>query len=239
MPDFAEPISIALETTCRQGAIALGAGDELVEVVPFDAARRAATQVITRLDKLVRRHGLTPTDLQQVYVSAGPGSFTGTRVGVTVARMLVQSLPHIRCVAVPTAEAVAAGVEDLASIKHLAVILDARQGEAYAAPFERQGERFAPGGRPRLAIASDVLDGLGRPLHLTGEGLGYHELTGEDITVLPEEYWLPQARFVWRLGRRRAAEEHFTPARDIRCIYTGPPADCRAASRQDANREKQ
>jgi len=240
MPDFAEPISIALETTCRLGAVALGVGDELVEVLAFDAARRAATQVVTRLDELVKRHGLAPTDIQQVYVSAGPGSFTGTRVGVTVARMLVASIPGARCVAVPTVSAVAAGVENLERVEHLAVILDARQGEAYAAPFDRRGDRLLPSATPRLAPAAEVLEGVPRPLHLAGEGLGYHDLSGtegDDLTILPEAYWLPRVEMVWQLGRREAAEGRFTPDRDIRCIYTGEPAACRAASGRHVNRK--
>ena len=40
------------------------------------------------IDKLLRRNKINPADLDEIEVNTGPGSFTGTRVGVTIANAL-------------------------------------------------------------------------------------------------------------------------------------------------------
>lgn len=40
------------------------------------------------IDKLLRKNNLTPQDIDQISVNSGPGSFTGTRVGVSIANAL-------------------------------------------------------------------------------------------------------------------------------------------------------
>jgi len=45
-----------------------------------------ATLVI--IDKLLRKNKLKPTDIEEIEVNTGPGSFTGTRVGVAIANAL-------------------------------------------------------------------------------------------------------------------------------------------------------
>jgi len=48
--------------------------------------------VLILIDKLLKKHGLQVTDLTQIEVNLGPGSFTGVRVGVSVANALGFSL---------------------------------------------------------------------------------------------------------------------------------------------------
>ncbi len=141
--------SVAIETSCRAGGLALARGEELVRVVRFDASYRQATQLILRLDELLRPDGLRPQDIAGLYVSVGPGSFTGLRVGVTVARTLAQAVAldgrsgpgdgpvsGLRLVAVPTLLAVAENARDL-EWEHLGVVMDHKEGEIYAAVFAR------------------------------------------------------------------------------------------------------
>lgn len=201
---MSERISIAIETSCRQGGAALGRGAELVEVVDFDASSRHATQLVTRLRELLTRHGLRAGDLSAVYVSVGPGSFTGVRVGVTVARTLAQAVGNMQCVAVPSAYAVACNAAAL-PWQHLAVVLDAKEEWVYAQLFTRtinpigQPEAafpvvafgrseygwIVPAAGPRVMTMAQLLAGAPRPLVLTGEGLRYHGL-GSPSDVTPE-----------------------------------------------------
>ncbi len=219
-----QPVSVAFETTCRAGGVALGGGDGLVEVLPFDATRRAAGQLVTHLDALTRRHGLTPADLAELYVSVGPGSFTGTRVGVTVARTLAQALPALKLLAVPTVQAVARNALNQPGVENLAVVLDARRGRIYWALFARRAGQMALVRPGQLATPDDLLAQAPRPLHLIGEGLGYHSFHAPDVTALPEDLWLPRVEAVWTLGRQHARTGPFTDPAHLLPIYATRPA---------------
>lgn len=204
-------LSIAIETTCRAGGVALGAGDALGEVIAFDAQRRHATQLVARLADLLARAGACPADVEELYVSVGPGSFTGTRVGVTVARTLAQANPHIRCVAVPTPEVVlaAAGAE----WENLAVVLDAGKGLLHATLYARSAAGPVQAGPPRVTTAAQFLADSPRPLTLIGEGLAFHPLAGEGVAAIfpaDDPRHLPTPENLWRIGRRMAKEGQFT-----------------------------
>ena len=218
-------ISIAIETSCRRGGVALGVGDDLADRVDFDASRRHAVQVISRLDDMLTAAGLAGGDVDEVYVSAGPGGFTGLRVGVTVARTLAQAVDGVRCVAVPTPEAVAENARELDG-RELGVVLDARDGEVYLARFTRGEDGMWTAGPRGCLPAAKAAVTLPRPILLIGEGLGYHDLSGEGIEIPPvseDSLHLPSAANVWRVGRRMAGEGLFTPAAQLLPIYARRP----------------
>lgn len=224
------PVSIAIETSCRLGGVALGAGRVMVAEVDFDAASRHAAQLVSRLDAMLTGHGLGPGDIDEVYVSVGPGSFTGTRVAVTVARMLAQTVPDLSVVAVPTTHAVAEGARGL-DWRRLGVILDAREGLIYAATFRRQGEQIIPDGPEGVMMPHEYLAAAGQPLALIGEGLAYHWMA-DDLVLVPRARaappHLPSAAGVWRVGRRMAADGMFTEYHQLEPIYCRKPEAVRA-----------
>jgi tRNA threonylcarbamoyladenosine biosynthesis protein TsaB len=217
-----EPVSIAIETSCRRGGVAVGAGDGLLDAAEFPSDRRHAVQLVPRLAELLGRHGLEPSQVGQVYVCVGPGSFTGLRVGVTVARTLAQGIEGLKLVAVPTVEAVAEnfGPNDAA---HVAVVLDAKYGQVYAALFRPSPDGPVEVLAPRLAAPEGFLAECPRPVVLAGEGLAYHRLEGTDVSLAPENLGLPSSETVWRAGRRRAEAGKFIPLNHLLPIYLRKP----------------
>lgn len=227
MSAMTRPISVAIETTCRAGGVALGDGDALLEVFAFDSARRAAAQLAGHLDALLRRHDLTPADVDEMYVSVGPGSYTGTRVGVTVARTMGQVLDGLHLVAVPAVLSVVENLKDREEMMHLAVVLDARAERIYAARFDRlptqatDGSIWRMAGEPVLTTPGALLANAPRPLWVTGEGLGYHEVGGDGVHKVESDRWLPRVEHVWQVGRRLARAGKFVRPLDLLPLYTG------------------
>jgi len=215
-------LSVAIETTCRAGGLAMGVGEALSRTDAFDASARHATQLIRRLDALLAGAGLGPADVDELYVSAGPGSFTGTRIGVTVARTLAQVRPGLRLVAVPTVLAIAENARDLAW-DHLAVILDAREQCIHASLLGRDGDRIVPAGEPVVCGPDEFLAAAPRPLLLIGEGLGYYDLSGEGVALADAERHLPTPEGVWRVGRRMARDGEWVARARLRPIYARRP----------------
>jgi tRNA threonylcarbamoyladenosine biosynthesis protein TsaB len=229
--DKGDNVCLAMETSCRAGGLLLAVGGQVRQVVHFDAAGRHTTRLLTHLAAMVRQAALRPQDLDEVHVSVGPGSFTGLRVGITVARTLAQAVGHVRCVAVPTPRAVAENVRAL-PWRHLAVVLDAREGCVHATLFARQDDRIEPLPSPGgLCEPAEFLAAAPRPLLLTGEGLAYHEMGGPDVTIAPPELHLPTAEGVYAVGCRMAAAGEFTEYHRLLPVYarsphiTGPAAE--------------
>jgi len=97
--------------------------------------------VVTLLiERLVASTGIVPGDFNAVAVSAGPGSYTGLRIGVSVAKGLCYAL-GIPLIAIPSLEVMAAGVEAAklpAGVKLLCPMMDARRMEVYSALYDTQ-----------------------------------------------------------------------------------------------------
>jgi tRNA A37 threonylcarbamoyladenosine modification protein TsaB len=118
--------------------------------------------------------------------------------------------------------AVAENAADL-DCEHLAVVLDAKFGTVYAARFALAAGRPAPIGKPALLPAGEFFANCPRPVTLLGEGLGYHDLSGEGVTIADESLWLPRAEGVWRAGRRLADKGQFVTYQELRPLYLRQP----------------
>jgi len=224
MKDAQQEISVAIETSCSVGGAVLGIGDAPAEVVEFDASSRHAVHLIFRLEQLLSSRGLQPRDVDHVYVSAGPGSFTGLRLGITAARTLGQFVPGLKCVAVPTAWAVAENVRAL-QWRHLGVVLDAKDELVCAALFERQAGEAVLSHGPELLSVEEFLAQAPRPLLLNGEALRHQEVSADGVELAGPELHLPKPESVWRVGRRLAAAGQFTEYAKLLPIYArGPEA---------------
>jgi tRNA threonylcarbamoyladenosine biosynthesis protein TsaB len=219
------PRIVAIETSSRLGAVAVGVGTTLLAEKQFSGAMRHAAELMPVLAELVHLQGWKPDQIQQVYVSIGPGSFTGVRIAITVARALQQAL-GCKLVGVPTVDVIAANAP--AEVENLAVILDAKRGQVYAARYRRNSngilERTAGPllGDPRQFVADSP-----RPLHLTGEGIDYHRpalfTDAAGVVELDKEFWRPRAAAVHQLGWTLAQTGKFTPRDALLPIYLRKP----------------
>ena len=214
--------SIAIETSCRAGGLVLAEGRQILGSVSFDASSRHTVHLISRLSELVAEAGLAPGDLDHVYVSAGPGSFTGLRIGISVARTMCQTLPRLKCVAVPSAQAIAENARQL-DWEHLGVLLAAKEEQTYAALFTRR-EGTVCWDRPGAVMpVSEFLEIAPRPLLLMGEALEHCQLSGPGISIADPSLYVPTAEGLWRVGSRLAAAGQFTEPHRIVPIYGRRP----------------
>lgn len=121
---------LAVETSGLSGSLALYAdGGLLAERVLESEGRRHAQTLVSEAGQLLSSQGLTTGDLTAVAVSAGPGSFTGLRVGLVFAKTLAW-LRGIPLLSVNTLQAMAQQCAE----QHAEVlsISDAQRGEVFA-----------------------------------------------------------------------------------------------------------
>jgi tRNA threonylcarbamoyladenosine biosynthesis protein TsaB len=237
IPPVKPGLSIAVETSCRAGAVALGRGDELLSVRSLGPAGRHAGELVPALDALLREHDAAPGDLSEVYVSAGPGSFTGLRVGITAVRTMGQMIPNLRIVAVPTARAAA---ENLARAEwcNLAVLLAAKENTAHVTLFHRENADAEPrlAETPFLAEPAEFLRRAPRPLVITGEAMEFLRVDWPaDVYPAAPELHLPTAEGVWQVGRRMARRGECTPWNELLPVYARRPEAVRLWEKKREN----
>ncbi len=215
-------LSIAIETSCRQGGVALGLGDNLLAKMRFDASARHASQLISHLDNMLSEAGFSARDLAHVYVSTGPGGFTGLRIGITVARTLGQMLPKLKCVAVPTAQALARNALAM-DWEHLGVVLASKDTSAWTALLTRDGDNITEVVPGELKDFEQFLASAPRPLMLIGEAIEHLSVSGKQITIAPSQLHTPTPENVWHVGRRMAAGGQFVTFDHLQPIYARQP----------------
>jgi tRNA threonylcarbamoyladenosine biosynthesis protein TsaB len=147
-------------------------------------------------------------DLGAFAVSAGPGSFTGLRVGIATVKGLAFG-GGARVAAVGTLDAIAARAPRAAD--PIVALVDARRGEVYAASFRREGEDLVPGDLPEgLYAPQELASRLPPRAALLGDGVAVcadalRAALGPRLRLLPPARGRPRAREVGLLGLRQLA----------------------------------
>ncbi|MES2766096.1 MAG: tRNA (adenosine(37)-N6)-threonylcarbamoyltransferase complex dimerization subunit type 1 TsaB [Bacteroidota bacterium] len=163
--------------------------------------------------RLLKDLNLSIEDISAVAVSAGPGSFTGLRIGASIAKALCfEETPKL--IAVPTLSALAAASDEFAkSIEAdgIVAIIPSHKELFYAQKFSNDGELqseiiFAPTNEIEQMVSfKSVVCGPGAPLFKTGVTLsGLQRLT---------------PRFIARLAGRMFLKGEFTNAEEFVPMY--------------------
>lgn len=135
------PVTLAIDTARERLQLALLLADGHVDPDVTDIAKGHAEIIMGKIDALLSRNGLDYSGLDRIAVTTGPGSFTGLRVGLSVARGLGLAL-DIAVIGVPTLFAISLGHQGQSEI-----ILDAGRSEAYRQLFSAPG---IAAGQPEL-----------------------------------------------------------------------------------------
>lgn len=221
MPD---PRIIAIETSSASGSVALARGPRLLSERSFSTQTQHARELVPTLVQLYQECGWRAGEVEECYLSIGPGSFTGLRVAVTFARHLALATGAKLC-AVPTLDVIAANaLESAAPPVRLAVILDAKRGQVFGATFRLQDKAYQRDGDPRL-IEPGALLNEGAALSVMGEGIDYHDdaVAASGSKVLDRSVWMPRAASVHRLGWEMSQAGLFTPPRELAPCYIRRP----------------
>lgn len=161
---------LAIETATKVCSVAVaGDGAVLGETslfVPHLHAERLVQMINSLLDSL----SVTYANLDAVAVSMGPGSFTGLRIGLSVAKGIAFG-QNKKLIMVPTLEAIAGSAARFADIKQqIVAILHARAEEFYYSSFELDGSLLKTQTNVRVAEAEKIAEEFSSDVIFVGEG---------------------------------------------------------------------
>jgi tRNA threonylcarbamoyladenosine biosynthesis protein TsaB len=128
---------LAIETATPWQSVAILDDNEILAQLGQDARGAHGTLLLPAIDRLLMETQLRLSDLDGLACSAGPGSFTGIRVGLATCLGL-RAATGLPLVLVPTLEAMAWSVNS--SALPICPIMKSRRGELYWAVFRRTGD---------------------------------------------------------------------------------------------------
>jgi len=207
------PLILALDTTQPHGSIALMRDNDLLEQEEIHAGAGFAETIFPALQALLRRNHVDLKEIGLYAVAAGPGSFTGVRIGLAVAKGCAEM--HGRLV-VPISNLLA--IAALANrAQTLCPVIDVRRGEFAAAVYSAGLELLTP---PFSATPAEIIAQVGNVTFTGPDAASSFPNAIETSRVL--------AATIARLaGTREAldpalADAEYVRRADVRLPATGP-----------------
>ena len=182
---------LAFETTAKACSAALHDGKALLAESVQNSGLTHSQTLMVMAEDLLKVCGRTAADVTALAVAAGPGSFTGVRIGVAAAKGFAWG-----------AEKPVYGVSTLESMArwlgvwsgYVCCCMDARRSQVYNAIFRAENGELKRISEDRAIALSDLkeeLQHLEGPIYLVGDGAALaHKTLSQDIPnlILPPEH---------------------------------------------------
>jgi tRNA threonylcarbamoyladenosine biosynthesis protein TsaB len=208
-----DTLILGVETSGMTGSVAICHGRQLVEqrVLAGDGQRHAQA-LVSEVDRLIRDHRLHPRD------SAGPGSFTGLRVGIVFAKTFAW-LNGARLLAVDTLRAIANQAPS--SLETVCAISDAQRGELFATSYRWNALTNCRDAIEAVRIVS--VESLATDQPLTGPALiKLRSQLAERHQYVEESFWQPTAAAIGTVGFHLLQTADFAVPEVLEPVYIRP-----------------
>ena len=240
-------VELAIETSSRIGSVVLGFGGKIACEASFSGIMRHSAEIFPVIKEQLDSLGAKPAEIEHLYISNGPGSFTGLRIAATLAKSMYLA-NFLKIVTVDTLDVIASNAiiaintgniskdfpvkEGNDEIVRIGVVLDAKRGQFFIAVYdiiERGGGlEFEKVLQDSLMTASEFLEKFACPqktIWLLGDGLVYHreKFRACGVEFFNEKHWSPVARNVYLLGRNMSQKKQFADPVDLKPYYLCRP----------------
>ncbi|HOP57082.1 MAG TPA: tRNA (adenosine(37)-N6)-threonylcarbamoyltransferase complex dimerization subunit type 1 TsaB [Bacillota bacterium] len=146
---------LAIDTATDYVYLSLIENDREKENIIKSGNHDHSVTTIPLMAELLERNGWKLNELDEIIVGIGPGSYTGVRIGVTIAKM-IGYLNHIKVSAVSSLALLASGSE----AKIIVPLIDARRQNAFIAAFKQNNGKLEYMKPDCLANKEEFLDGM-------------------------------------------------------------------------------
>jgi tRNA threonylcarbamoyladenosine biosynthesis protein TsaB len=171
MPQGKAPLILAIETATRAGSVALARGSSILAAASGDASASHSTDLIKLIDGVLQKAGKGLRDIDLFAAAAGPGSFTGLRIGLATTKSFAMCMGKE-----------SAGISTLAAIAHAAgpsahtlALLPAGRGELFAQSFSVEDGQVRELDAAAHLTPRKILEMYGKAQELRWAGEGAHQ----------------------------------------------------------------
>ena len=200
---------LAFETSAKAASVALFQEGKLLGESYQNTGLTHSQTLMVMAEDMLKQCGFSAKDVTAVAVAAGPGSFTGVRIGVAAAKGLAWGL-QVPCYGVSTLESMALGLGAFQGT--VCPVMDARRSQVYNALFTAEGGSLIRRSEDRaiaLADLAEELKTMPQPIFLVGDGSELTFKTLKDTVaglVLPMESRMHQRAVGVGLAAQKAMQ---------------------------------
>ncbi len=126
-------IILAIDSTAKTSTVSLADNEKLIGLSVLNTNNTHSTTLLPAVENLLSGAGMTVSDVELFVCSAGPGSFTGVRIGAATVKGLAFA-ENKKCIGVSSLEALAMNITSGSGI--VCAVMDARRNQLYNALFE-------------------------------------------------------------------------------------------------------
>lgn len=231
---------LGIESSATAASAAVVEGQKLLGQYYCNTAMTHSQTLLPMAESLLKSLGKPWVGLDLLAVSAGPGSFTGVRIGVSCVKGIAFA-HNTPCCGVSTLEAIAYG--SLACEGSIVcAVMDARCGQVYNAMFRVENgalHRLTEDRALAIAALEEECKGYGLSLILAGDGaaLCHQTFSSWGARLMPEPQRYQQAASVAFLGQQQAEKGLSVPAAALVPVYLRPPQAERELKRKKEREE--
>lgn len=217
---------LGIESSATAASVAVAEGEKLLGQYYCNTAMTHSQTLLPMAEALVQSLGKTWADFGLLAVSAGPGSFTGVRIGVSCVKGIA-FVHNIPCCGVSTLEAIAYnGLACEGNI--LCAVMDARCGQVYNALFQVEKgalRRLTEDRALAIEALGEECKAHGPHIMLLGDGaaLCHQAFSTWGARLAPETQRFQQAASVAFIGQQRAQQGLAVPAAELLPAYLRLP----------------
>ena len=219
---------LSFDSTAKIASVAVSEDEKILGIYNIDNGLTQSELLLPMTENLMKSLKISFDEIDLIAVTVGPGSFTGVRIGVAVAKGIAFGR-NIPCVAVSTLEALSENLRGLRGI--FAPCMDARRGQVYNALFSSDGEnitRLTPDRAISIDELADELKSYENPdIYLSGDGHGVAKagLQSKNVKVMdtPPLLILENAASIVTIAIKKYKNGEYTTDLDILPTYLRLP----------------
>ncbi|MFI4910432.1 MAG: tRNA (adenosine(37)-N6)-threonylcarbamoyltransferase complex dimerization subunit type 1 TsaB [Sedimentisphaeraceae bacterium JB056] len=209
--------AIAIDTSGRVGSVAVGSGEKVICSSAFSGQMRHAAELFPTILELVSGAGKNICDITDVYVTNGPGSFTGLRIAITVAKMMalasdvkIATVSSLDCVAMNAIDYI--NEQNNKEIESVVALIDAKRGQFFNCLYNKE-ENWDAVTPETMKTAEQILEMIGTTTKtlINGEALKYYQdkFAQENVEFADEERWGIKAENVYKSAYKKALKGQY------------------------------
>ncbi|AHG77599.1 hypothetical protein X874_9630 [Mannheimia varigena USDA-ARS-USMARC-1312] len=211
---------LALDTATEACSVALlhnGKISTLDEISPRSHTQR----ILPMVDELLTQANIQIKDVNYLVFGRGPGSFTGVRVGVSVAQGLAMGA-NLPVVAVSNLKAMAEEAYQKLGAEKVIALIDARMNEVYFAQFERNGEQWNEVVVEQVCSPEKAISQFQISENMIVVGTGwaaYSQFSEQNLPLVVSEITLPSAEYMLSIAQEEITKGNVQSALEIEPVY--------------------